>query len=176
MHAVWLQATLVQSLFNAQLEFLRAASSCKKISTSDPSYMPLLKPTQEALMAVVEVKEKNRGSKQINHLSEVSEGIPALGWVTVEKTPGPFVNEMKDAAQFYANRVVKEFKERWVNDSCCLTHERLTCGPVASDPKQIAWARGFVALLDELRKYVLAHHTTGLMWNPKVYYCTLFLR
>jgi len=33
----------------------------------------------------------------------VSEGIPALGWVTMEPKPAPFVKEMSDAAQFYTN-------------------------------------------------------------------------
>ena len=34
-------------------------------------------------MAVVEVKENNRSSKDINLLNTVSEGIGALGWVTL---------------------------------------------------------------------------------------------
>lgn len=37
-----------------------------------------------------------------------------------------------------------------------------------SDPKQVEWARSFVAMLEDLRKYVMQHHTTGLTWNPKV--------
>jgi len=40
---------------------------------------------------------------QFNHMSAVSEGIPALGWVGVEPKPAPFVKDMKDAAQFYVN-------------------------------------------------------------------------
>ena len=55
---------------------------------------------------------------------------------------------MKESAQFYANRVVKDYKD--------------------SDPKQVEWARSFIALLEDLRKFVLAHHTTGLSWNAKV--------
>ena len=55
---------------------------------------------------------------------------------------------MKESAQFYANRVVKDYKD--------------------SDSKQVEWARSFIALLEELRKFVLAHHTTGLSWNAKV--------
>lgn len=38
------------------------------------------------------------------------------------------------------------------------------------DPKQVEWARSFIALLEDLRKYVMQYHTTGLSWNPKV--CT----
>lgn len=65
-----------------------------------------------------------------NHLSVIAEGVPAFGWVTVvrrsrtfvlcsfvvdlaqEPKPGPYVKDMKESAEFYANRVVKEFKER----------------------------------------------------------------
>lgn len=32
---------------------------------------------------VQNLREKNRGSKQFNHLSAVSESIPALGWVAM---------------------------------------------------------------------------------------------
>lgn len=32
-------------------------------------------------------REKNRGSKLFNHLSAVSESIPALGWVAMVRIP-----------------------------------------------------------------------------------------
>ena len=64
-------------------------------------------------MAVAECKEKNRASKQFNQLSEVAEGIPALAWVTLEQKPGPFAADMKESAQFYANRIIKDHRERW---------------------------------------------------------------
>jgi adenylyl cyclase-associated protein len=38
----------------------------------------------------------------------------------------------------------------------------------SSDPKQVAWARSFIALIEELQKYVKQYHTTGVTWNPKV--------
>ena len=36
------------------------------------------------------------------------------------------------------------------------------------DPKHVEWVRGYIALLEELRKYVMEYHTTGLVWNPNV--------
>lgn len=39
---------------------------------------------------------------------------------------------------------------------------------VFRDPKHSEWARSFLVLLEELKKYVIEHHTTGLAWNPKV--------
>ena len=89
----------------------------------------MLHDTQTALMAVLEVKETGRDRKFQSHLSAVSEGAPALGWVTVvsfataaarveptnvhqEPKPGPYIKEMNEAAQFYLNRVIKEHKDR----------------------------------------------------------------
>jgi adenylyl cyclase-associated protein len=91
-----------------------AASECKKIPTSDPSYLTLLKPTQESLMAVAAVKDKKRprDSKEQNSVTQVAEGIPALAWVTLDAKPAAFVGDMKDSATFYTNRVIKEFKDR----------------------------------------------------------------
>ncbi|GAA6037098.1 hypothetical protein JCM8097_008731 [Rhodosporidiobolus ruineniae] len=141
------QAQQVSAAFIAQRAFILLASACTKLATSAPQYQDVIKPTQEALMAVIEVKEKNRASKESNQLTVVSEGIPALGWVTLDSKPGPYVNEFKDSSMFWVNRVIKEHKD--VN------------------PKQVEWARSFVALLEELRKYIMEHHTTGLSWNPK---------
>ena len=35
---------------------------------------------------------------------------PGLSWVVVEPAPSPYVKEMLNAAVFYSNRVLKEFK------------------------------------------------------------------
>jgi len=75
--------------------------------------MELLNPTQLALDAVTSVKERNRAAKMFNHLATGAEGISALGWVTMPGAEAPkYVGEMCDASQFYANRVVKEYKDR----------------------------------------------------------------
>ena len=58
------------------------------------------------------LREKNRRSDYFNHLSAVSESIGALGWIAISPAPGPFVREMSDAAQFYTNRVLKDWKEK----------------------------------------------------------------
>lgn len=46
----------------------------------------LLKPISEQIQVVQDFREKNRGSKMFNHLSAVSESIPALGWVAMVRT------------------------------------------------------------------------------------------
>ena len=57
-------------------------------------------------------KDKNRKSEYFNHLSAISESIGALGWIAITPAPSPFVKEMADSAQFYTNRVLKDYKEK----------------------------------------------------------------
>lgn len=97
-------------LFRVQQDFLSAATQCKKPS-DQTKLLPLLKPTQTALSVVTEARDPDRARRFDNHLKMVAEGIQALGWVTIEPKPGPFVKDMKDAADFYGNRVIKEYKE-----------------------------------------------------------------
>lgn len=111
------QAAAVRAAFDQVRTIVRVASACQKPAggAGAPAFAPFLQPLQAELQRVLDLRDKNRGEKALfNHLSTVSEGIPAVGWVAVEPTPVPYVNEMKDSAQFYANRVLKEFKERCV--------------------------------------------------------------
>lgn len=75
-----LQAQQTLNGFTAQRAYIQLAAACKKPS-SPASYETIIKPTQQALMAVIDFKEKNRASKESNQLTVVAEGIPALGWV-----------------------------------------------------------------------------------------------
>lgn len=52
---------------------------------------------------------------------------------------------MSDSAQFYTNRVLKDFKEK--------------------DAKHVTWVRQWLQLLSELQSYVKQNHTTGVTWN-----------
>lgn len=36
------------------------------------------------------------------------------------------------------------------------------------DPKQVTFVRAFGSALEELRKYVMQWHTTGVAWDPNV--------
>ena len=74
--------------------------------------MEILKELQETIGAVDGVKEANRGSPMSNHLTTVSEGIPMLRFVILESKPADYVQEMLNAAQFYGNRVHKEYKDK----------------------------------------------------------------
>lgn len=129
----------------AQLRYIQQAAARSKPSQADE--MQLLAPTSEQISAIQQFREKNRASQFFNHLSAISESIPALGWVAIAPTPAPYVKEMNDAGQFYTNRVLKEWKEK--------------------DKRHVEWCRAWVQLLTDLQAYVKQYHTTGLVWSGK---------
>ncbi|CAH1964453.1 unnamed protein product [Acanthoscelides obtectus] len=137
---------LVERAFHTQLQFLQIASQSAKPANQN-DLMNLLKPTSDSIMAIQEFREKNRTSPFFNHLSAVSESIPALGWVTVSPAPAPYVKEMNDAGQFYTNRVLKDWKEK--------------------DKTHVEWVKALIQILTELQAFVKQHHTTGLVWSGK---------
>jgi adenylyl cyclase-associated protein len=93
-----------------QRHFLIVASRSKAPAEAD--LVKLLAPTSQAIQEIQSFREKNRRSTMFNHLSAISESIPALGWVTVAPAPGPYIKEMNDAGQFYTNRVLKDWKDK----------------------------------------------------------------
>ncbi|XP_041775782.1 uncharacterized protein LOC121595685 isoform X2 [Anopheles merus] len=139
------QAQFVKEAFDAQFAFLKVASASSAPSNTD--LQNLLKPTSDKISTIQSYREKNRTSSFFNHLSAISESIPALGWVCVAPTPGPYVKEMNDAGQFYTNRVLKDWKEK--------------------DSTHVEWARAWIQTLTELQQYIKQHHTTGLVWSGK---------
>jgi adenylyl cyclase-associated protein len=67
--------------FAAQRSFIELAAASKKPDTATLS--SLLAATQTEIQTILSIQEKSRSSPLFNHLSTVSEGIPALGWVAV---------------------------------------------------------------------------------------------
>jgi adenylyl cyclase-associated protein len=159
------QGKMAEQAFGLQRQFLVAASKSRQPGQSD---LPmLLKPTADKIAEIQSFREVNRRSPFFNHLSALSESIPALGWVAVVRewllsavcacsanreclqspAPAPFVKEMNDAGQFYTNRVLKDWKEK--------------------DKVHAEWVKAWINTLGELQAYVKQFHTTGLVWNPK---------
>ncbi|CAK7219590.1 suppressor of rasval19 [Sporothrix eucalyptigena] len=144
------QAAKVQEGFRAQRTFLLITTKAKKpdLTGSEMSvYQDLLKPINEALMAVSAIKDSNRGSPDFNQLSAVSEGIMVLAWVTVASRPFKQVEESLGAAQFFGNRVLKEFKDK--------------------DPQQVEWVQAFYQVFRDLAEYTKEYFNNGIPWNPK---------
>uniref|UniRef100_A0A3Q3F3S7 CAP, adenylate cyclase-associated protein 1 (yeast) n=1 Tax=Labrus bergylta TaxID=56723 RepID=A0A3Q3F3S7_9LABR len=59
--------------------------------------------------------------------------------------PGPYVKEMQDAAMFYTNRVLKDFKDK--------------------DKTHVDWVKAYLLIWTDLQTYIKQHHTTGLSWS-----------
>lgn len=136
---------LFHQVIDAQKCFILLASKHSKPSDSDLA--KILEPQVKAISAVTEFREASRRSKYFNHLSAVSEAIPAVSWICVSPTPMPYVKDMSDAAMFYTNRVLKEYRE--------------------TSPEHVAWTKLLLGMLRELIAYIKQHHTTGLTWNAQ---------
>lgn len=130
--------------FEAQLLFLRAAVISKKPDFGSDAFMKSVQPLNEQIMAIGDLKDKNRQNRYFAYLNAVTEGAPFLSWIAVE-TPISVIGDFKDAAQFWTNRVLKDFKE--------------------SDPSSVEWVKEFLSIFDALKAYVKQYHTTGPSWN-----------
>ncbi|KAK4337310.1 hypothetical protein RND71_043596 [Anisodus tanguticus] len=137
------QADLVKEAINENKNIIEIAAKCKK--PADAQIQSLIKPLANKIEQVQQFREKNRTSKYFNHLSTLSESIPALGWVVVSPTPAPYVKEMSDSGQFYGNKVLVSYKDK--------------------DENHRQWVNSWYNFLANLQKYIRKNHTTGLTWN-----------
>ncbi|KFW72840.1 Adenylyl cyclase-associated protein 1, partial [Pygoscelis adeliae] len=81
-----------------------------------------------------------------NHSSETLYALTSeSGMTATAPKPGPYVKEMTDAAMFYTNRILKEYKD--------------------VDKKQVDWVKAYLSIWTELQAYIKEYHTTGLTWN-----------
>lgn len=137
------QVAAFESALKNHREFLNVASKCAK--PSDDVLMKLLEPTSKCVGEVISIRDGNRGNALWNHLSALSEGVPALGWVTVSPTPGPFVNEFKGNSEFYSNKLLREYKGK--------------------DEDQVGWINALKGFFGDLVAFIKKTHTTGLVWK-----------
>jgi len=101
------QAETCKQAFEAQRAMLLVVSKAAKPSQADFT-SKCIPPTSDKLG---EVQAKvDRRSKNYNALQAMGEAIPALGWVMVEKTPGPHVADSWESGAYYVMKLQKEFK------------------------------------------------------------------
>ncbi|KAK0722140.1 putative adenylyl cyclase-associated protein [Lasiosphaeria miniovina] len=144
------QATKVLEGFKEQRKFLLISTKAKKpdLTGSEMSvYQDVLKPINQLLMDITSIRDSNRGAAVFSQLNTVAEGLMALAWVTVESKPNKFVEESLGSAQFFGNRVLKEFKDK--------------------DQQQVEWVQSFYQIFRDLADYVKNYFPNGLPWNPK---------
>ncbi|CAL9727920.1 adenylyl cyclase-associated protein [Monosporozyma unispora] len=137
---------LFQKAFSAQLSLVKLAVKSKKPDYSSQEFMDAIKPINETIMAISDLKDKNRQNEYFPYLNAITEGAPLFSWIAVP-TPMSLISDFKDAAQFWTNKVLKEYKEK--------------------DPNSVEWVKTFLKLFDELKVYVKEYHTTGLSWCNK---------
>jgi adenylyl cyclase-associated protein len=112
------QAAKVVEGFQKQRRFLLITTKAKKPDFTGSEmavYQDLLKPINECLIAVNDIKDGARGSPVFHQLSAVSDGIMVLAWVTVDNRPYKHVEESLGSVQFFGNRVLKEHKDKFVD-------------------------------------------------------------
>lgn len=81
---------------------------------TSPAFGELIKDLQEEMGAVTDIKEANRASPFKDQLSMVAEGMGALQWVVFEGKPADYVAEVIGGVQMFGNRVLKEYREKYV--------------------------------------------------------------
>lgn len=103
-----MQAQAVLQAFEAERTYLLIATKAKK---PDPQPPELLKELHRHTSTVDEIRAANRASPLFQHLSTVAEGIVALFWIG-ETGTADFVGDILGGAQYYGNRVLKDYKEK----------------------------------------------------------------
>ena len=129
-----------------QARFLLLVTRTAKPDSLDPQLLQTLAPINARIEEVAQLKNENRGSPFFNHLSTVAEGALVLGWVVTD-TPVSLIPEFKDSAQFWCNRVMKEYRDK--------------------DQRHVDWVKLYLALFDALQAYVKQYHSTGPRWNAQ---------
>ena len=128
---------MVEAAFKAHRAYLEMASKAKKPSPGD---LPTLqKPMGDKINEIQTYREAGRRCQFFNHLSAISESIPALGWINMSPTPAPFVKEMNDAGMFYTNRVLKDWKDK--------------------SKAHVEWTKAWIQTLTQLQGWVKEFHT-----------------
>ncbi|KFY91033.1 hypothetical protein V500_04829 [Pseudogymnoascus sp. VKM F-4518 (FW-2643)] len=143
--AVAAQAARVAKVFQNERTLLLISTLSKKPESAGSDYMELLKPLQQEIRTVIDVKDANRGSELSNQLSAVAESIGVIAWVTLDNKPFKHVDDSLGSAQYFGNRVLKEFKEK--------------------DPQQVQWIQAYYQIFKDLSAYVKNTFPNGLTWN-----------
>lgn len=107
---ICVQSNAVLQAFKAERAYLFVSTKAKKPEIQPPELMTELHTASDTIN---NIRESNRASPLIDHLSAVAEGILALGWFFDSK-PADLVKEMLAGIEYYGNKVLKEYREKYV--------------------------------------------------------------
>lgn len=139
------QAAKVLEGFQKQRTFLLITTKAARPDAT--AYQMIIKPINEALMAVTALKDSHRPDPMYTQLSAVADGIMMLAWITLESRPYKQVEDSLSSAQFFGNRVLKEQKDK--------------------DPKQVEWIQAFYQIFRDLSEYIKQYFPSGISWNAE---------
>jgi adenylyl cyclase-associated protein len=108
---------------------------------------PFLQPTQEVVRQIRELKLDRDFDRQ---QKAITEAITCLSWMLMtapKQLPIPFVKETLGSAEFWTNRIRKDFRGK--------------------DEKQIEFCDSLKKMMGGLEAYIEQYHKTGLTFNPK---------
>ncbi|KAL4934585.1 adenylate cyclase-binding protein [Aspergillus undulatus] len=137
------QSNAVLQAFKAERTYLYVSTKAKKPEIQPPELMTELHTASDTIN---NIRESNRTSPLVDHLSAVAEGIVALGWFFDPK-PADFVAEMLGGIQYYGNKVLKEYKEK--------------------DRTHYDYIQAYYQIFKSLSAYLRVHYPKGLTWNDK---------
>ncbi|VDN51991.1 unnamed protein product [Dracunculus medinensis] len=106
----------------------------------------MLSPMFDLIKEVSQMAESKRKETTSNHISAVSDGIQIFGWLIMKPAVISYVNDMIDAATFFANRVMSDYK-------------------VDNKNPHSNWAKALLEVLNAIKSYVSQYHSKGLIWN-----------
>eukprot|EP00339_Tiarina_fusa_P004720 CAMPEP_0117070462 /NCGR_PEP_ID=MMETSP0472-20121206/49504_1 /TAXON_ID=693140 ORGANISM="Tiarina fusus, Strain LIS" /NCGR_SAMPLE_ID=MMETSP0472 /ASSEMBLY_ACC=CAM_ASM_000603 /LENGTH=498 /DNA_ID=CAMNT_0004793579 /DNA_START=27 /DNA_END=1523 /DNA_ORIENTATION=+ len=138
---------LVVETFEGMRYVIVLASRAKQ-PTDMKDLQPHLTPITDAVTKIRALRLKRDYD---NHMKAVMEMLACVSWVTCRapsQLPAPFVKECIGSADFWSNRIRKEFKGK-------------------DAPNQIAFCDNSKKVLIELAAYIEEHHKTGVTFNPK---------
>jgi adenylyl cyclase-associated protein len=140
--------TLVSDGFQETRVLVEKASKSKK-PASDEALVPHLAPISKIMDQLESLRIDSRQSPFYNHLYALSEGMKCLAWVSVPNTTVSYVKEMINAAQFYTNKVLVDFRK------------------TEQGEVHVKFVEQFKQVINELANYIKEHHMTGLKFNPQ---------
>lgn len=134
------QCEIAEKAFNLQLKLLESIVKHNKIDSIQKTLESQL--CFQLVHKIQEFKIKNRDLQFTNHLYAVSEGVLALGWVSVNSAPLDFIKEIINSVKYYTDRILKEHKEKDNN------HEE--------------WVKEWIEILTQFYSFIKKYFTNGL--------------
>lgn len=146
------QAELLKDAFGKERDVISAALKSKALKPEDADFQKaIVTPISSIITKIIEIKDGNRTHAHFNALNAVAEGVPVMGWVCVS-TPVSFVPDFKDSAQFWTNRVLKDYKAKAAEGD-------------EEAKLWVEWVKLYLGMFDALKAYVKEWATTGLVFK-----------